>query len=96
MNLDTTLDVQAKSDPIPINQSGRKRKLAQFQVDKMNEEEEEEEEEQEELEWREIFCPHCKGYAKICFKIDNHCQHWVGLTLQIITILSVWLQLVLT
>lgn len=97
MNPDTTLDPRAKSEPIPINEPGRKRKLAQFQVDKMNEEEEEEEEEQhEELEWREIFCPHCKGYVRAVSKFDKHFRQWVGLGLQLITILSVWLQLVLT
>lgn len=52
--------------------------------------------EQTELEWRDVICPHCKGCVKFAFKFDNHIINWTQTILQILTLVSVWLQLVLT
>lgn len=84
------------SDAISVNTServGDKRKRDK-DGDAMSEEEETDQEES--LEWREVICPHCKGCVKYCLKIDNHTQHWVQLLFHLFTIISVWLQWVLT
>lgn len=86
-------DMNHEQEPPKLNQTLGKRKREEEDMDQS---EENSQDDGEDLEWREIYCPHCKGCVKYLLKCDNHAHNWVSLLMQILIIMSVWLQSELT